>query len=83
MTEENIQYPLFVECPHCRATIEVEKLNCCIFRCGIYKKDNTQIPPHLPKPECDRLFAAGLIHGCGRPFRYDMDTRAVVICDYI
>jgi len=83
---------MIIECPHCNQSIEIIALNCKIFRCGIFKKDYTQIPPHLPKLECDRLFSENLIYGCGKPFQVivkvasnDTDTDKItpVICDYI
>ena len=40
-----------------------------------------QIPPHLPKNECDRLATDQLIYGCGRPFR--LEGGQAVICDYV
>lgn len=81
----------FVTCPHCDVAIEVVKLNCCIFRCGIYKETGKQIDPHMPKEECDRLANHGLIHGCGKPFRVDQvvdvstneASFVVKICEYI
>lgn len=57
-------------------------LHCRIFRHGVYRDSNKQIPPHLPKEECERLVTEGLIHGCGKPFRVTSDMEAVV-CDYI
>lgn len=83
---------LLIECPHCGQSIEVIELNCRIFRCGIYKKDYTQIDPHLSKPECIRLFNEKLIFGCGKPFQVlEIDsleigknkTIKVIKCDYI
>jgi len=85
---------IFVECPHCGQKIEVVKLNCRIFRCGIYKKDYKQINPHMPKDECDSLKSRDLIYGCSRPFMVvdvsggegggdgDESLKAVV-CEYI
>jgi len=60
---------LIISCPHCNQSIEVVEINCRIFRCGIMKSDFKQINPHLPKSECDRLFAEQLIYGCGKPFK--------------
>lgn len=59
-------------CPHCNFDIEVLKnqTKCCIFRCGIYKNNYRQIPPHTNKQECDRLVRENLINGCSRPFRF-------------
>jgi hypothetical protein len=81
--------PFVIECPHCRQLCEIVELNCCIFRCGIYKTDCKQIPPHLPKTECDALVSGELIFGCGKPFRIvvEGDTPEkkylVQTCDYI
>jgi len=58
----------YTNCPHCGGGIEIEQLNCRIFRHGHYIRDGTQIPPHHPKDLCDDLVAKGLIHGCGKPF---------------
>jgi len=71
------------ECPHCNVTIQVAKnqINCKIFRCGIYKRNNKQIPPHMKKKDCDKLIEKNLIHGCGKPFRFD--GKNVEICGYI
>ena len=45
------------------------------------KKTGQPIDPHTPKAECDRLFREGLIHGCGKPFKFDGVN--LTICDYI
>lgn len=71
-------------CPHCGLQILVPRngVNCRIFRHGAYKATpSVGIPPHAPKAECDRLAAAGLIYGCGKPFRFDGTTATV--CDYV
>jgi hypothetical protein len=80
-----------IECPHCKQICEIIALNCCIFRCGVYKHNNNQgqafeqIPPHLPKSQCDELVQKGLIYGCGKPFRIIVqgEKKEVVVCDYI
>ena len=74
---------LFIECPHCGTSIEIVKLNCRIFRCGVYKKTGKQINPHLPKEDCDRLCSEDAIYGCGKPFRITEDECIVEKCDYI
>lgn len=74
---------LVFECPHCKVIILVysRELNCRIFRCGIYKSNGEQIPPHSDKKTCDDLFAQDLIYGCGKPFIIK-DNKAEM-CDYI
>jgi len=76
---------LLVTCPHCGITIEVAELNCCIFRCGIYKENFTQIDPHMKKEDCDHLVNKTAIYGCSKPFQLILlDNRLVAIpCDYI
>ncbi len=76
-----------VECPHCKCLVQIAEINCAIFRHGIYKHNGQQINPHLPKVECDRLVAAGAIHGCGRPFQIkrtgEKGELVAEVCDYI
>ena len=88
---------ILIMCPHCSQLIEIVELNCCIFRCGIYQHNGEQIPPHLPKIECDRLVENRSIYGCGKPFRiekieFDLESNLefeseqkyiAIICDYI
>jgi hypothetical protein len=73
---------LYVECPHCGIYIEIEKINCNIFRCGVYKSNIKQcINPHSSKKECDELKEKDLIYGCGKPFT--IKNEKAIICDYI
>jgi hypothetical protein len=73
---------MIIICPHCFELIEIEALNCCIFRHGIYKNNFNQIDPHLNKIECDELFNSNKIYGCGKPFQI-IDNCEVKICGYI
>ena len=68
-------------CPHCTGTIIVEKLNCGIFRHGIFKKNGKQMDPHMKKDQCDKLSSENLIYGCGKPFRL-VDGK-LEQCDYL
>jgi hypothetical protein len=88
---------LIIQCPHCQQAFEILEINCRIFRCGVYKKNYEQIPPHLPKQQCDELAKNEAIIGCGKPFElvplcessdknenYSLDASYnVVKCDYI
>jgi len=76
---------IIVECPHCTVTILVEELNCCIFRCGVYKKTGKHLEPHTPKETCDKLVIKGLIYGCGKPFKVILNENKYIteICDYV
>ena len=79
--------PLYMfSCPHCDGTVTVceNQVNCTIFRHGVYKSGKRKkqpVSPHTPKAECDRLACEGLIHGCGKPFKFD--GKKVTICGYI
>lgn len=72
-------------CPHCNTYIEIEQINCAIFRHGVFKVNNIQIDPHLDKISCEKLINSGLIYGCGRPFKIENINNVLVatICEYI
>ena len=75
-----------IECPHCHDLIIIEKINCGIFRHGVYKKNGLQINPHLNMKECNQIFEEKLIYGCGKPFQINLNenqTLKIIICDYI
>lgn len=78
---------IIVSCPHCKLMIEVLQVNCGIFRHGVYKQSNKQIPPHLEKTQCDLLKQKNLIWGCGKPFKVlnktNTDEWRAVVCNYI
>ena len=78
---------IYINCPHCKQVIEVLKsqFNCKIFRHGGFKDTYTQIDPHLPKVQCDKLVAENKIYGCGKPFRLVIEGNKfkTEICDYI
>ncbi len=75
---------LILECPHCNETIIVleNEINCGIFRHAIYK-NWSQFPPHAPKSECDKAKENDYIYGCGKPLKYDQDSKKFIVCDYI
>ena len=70
-----------LKCPKCGTTIIIEEVNCAIFRCGVYKHNGEQIPPHLPKKDCDKLVEENKIWGCASPFKYE--NGKLNTCDYI
>jgi hypothetical protein len=71
------------ECPHCYGLIEVElqQVNCGIFRHGIFKNTGEFVPPHSTKSECDEYVYTDIIFGCCKPFKIKDDNAE--ICDYI
>ena len=80
MTEEYI-----VVCPHCNQLIIIEKINCAIFRHGIFKKNGNQIDPHSSKELCEYYIKKNIIYGCGKPFKIILlnNQLQTEICDYI
>ena len=77
---------LIVQCPHCKDNILISKLNCCIFRHGIFKKNLKQMHSHTPKDMCDSLSQNNLIYGCGKPFKIiksETDEYIAVKCGYV
>ena len=75
---------MIVVCPNCKIPIVVQKLNCGIFRHGIYIKTGKQRNPHLDQKSCERLLKKNIIYGCGKPFRIvDKNTWKAIECEYI
>jgi hypothetical protein len=76
---------IIVTCPTCNEYIVIEKLNCCIFRHGIFKDTNKQIDPHSPKNICDFYVKENQIYGCGKPFIivFNNDEYLAKHCEYI
>jgi hypothetical protein len=70
-----------VTCPHCLDPVVIEAVNCGIFRHAAYRENHTQVDPHAPQTECERLLALGLIYGCGKPFR--VEDGVAVSCAYV
>jgi len=70
-------------CPHCGVSIVVLKreVNCRIFRCGQFKHNGQQIPPHSSKKICDHFRETNQIYGCAKPFIFKGNY--VEPCDYI
>jgi hypothetical protein len=92
MEQPEISTDIIVSCPHCNEFIVIEKLNCCIFRHGIFKETGKQINPHESKELCDYYVNKEMIYGCGRPFKIlcnNKDTNNTntefytIVCDYI
>jgi hypothetical protein len=83
------------QCPHCQLFVEVGRfeINCRIFRHGYFFSKTSdgrvillsQMNPHESEQECDRLVRAGLIYGCGKPFRMSSvnNVWTVEACGYI
>lgn len=75
----------YVICPHCNCFAQIDKINCGIFRHGIFKHNNKQIPPHLKKANCEELIKNNMIIGCGKPFMVKVINKTLIAleCDYI
>jgi len=71
---------LIVMCPICEILIEVEAINCAIFRCGVYKITGEPLPPHSTRAVCETAFRTGQIYGCGSPF--ELVNGMTISCAY-
>jgi hypothetical protein len=66
--------------------IIIEKVNCGIFRHGIFKSNGKQIDPHASKEKCDIYINNNKIYGCGKPYKLIKENEEIykaIICDYI
>jgi hypothetical protein len=52
----------------------MKKLNCAIFRHGIYKKSGKQINPRMKIEECEKLIINDEIYGRGLQFKVIKST---------
>jgi len=84
MKEEMKTQPV-LKCVNCDEYLIIEKLNCGIFRHGVFKSNQTQIHPHESKDKCADYIKKDLIYGCGKPFKVSLVNNIFVIekCDYI
>jgi hypothetical protein len=78
---------MIIKCPHCDCDILINKINCKIFRHGVYKNNFKQINQHLNKDSCDKLIKNNLIYGCGKPFelilnKLDNNEYIAIKCNY-
>ncbi len=73
---------MFVNCPTCNREIEIVKVNCGVFRCGIYKKSYRQLGSHAKEKYVKKLLENDKIIGCGNPFRYSK-TNGVKKCGWV
>ena len=74
-----------ITCPHCSDYIIIEKINCGIFRHGVFISNGQQINPHSDKKTCDDYITDKKIYGCGKPYQVikDGEEYKVTICEYI
>ena len=72
-------------CPHCSEYVIIEKLNCGIFRHGVFISSYKQLDPHTSKEKCDYYYNNKKIYGCGKPYQVikEGDEYKVIICDYV
>ena len=71
---------MFIYCPSCKVPIEIEAVNCGIFRCGVYKVTGAQLDPHATQAVCENAVKANMIWGCGKPF--SLETGTPEVCEY-
>ena len=76
---------IIINCPHCNIPVLISKLNCRIFRHGVFIENGEQINPHSSQQLCDEYVKNKLIYGCGRPFRIinEGSIYKALVCEYI
>jgi hypothetical protein len=79
---------LTFECPHCLDYIQVNvnDLNCMIFRHAVHKESFNQINPHASKIECENHIQLNDVYGCSKPFKITinhLNIYSISKCDYI
>jgi len=74
-----------ITCPHCLEFVIIEKINCGIFRHGVFINTGIQIDPHADKKMCDEYIKNKNIYGCGKPYQVIIEEGEykAIICDYI
>ena len=84
MSEEKGEQPI-LQCLYCNEYILIEKINCGIFRHGVFKDTMKQVDPHETKENCDNYAKQNLIYGCGKPFKITHINQVfkIEICDYM
>ena len=77
---------ILLTCPNCNDFVLIEKLNCRIFRHGVFKMSGKQVYQHSTKEQCEIYITKNLIYGCGKPFNVIKDVSGnftTEICDYL
>jgi hypothetical protein len=77
---------MIILCPHCKEYIEIEKINCGIFRHGVLISNGVQIHPHSSEELCNYYIQNNKIFGCGKPFQIiftSQNNYEIIICGYI
>ena len=74
---------LYFQCPHCDNLFEVldSEINCGIFRHAAFK-NGEPVSPHAPKEHLDHWSELGLLNGCGKPFRIQVQKDTSGGADY-
>lgn len=66
---------LIISCPNCGGMIEIESINCMIFRHAIYK-DGRPYNPHSTDQQVEQ--DKEHILGCGVQFKYDGTNEPII-----
>lgn len=78
---------LELKCPHCHILfiVNINDINCGIFRHAVYKNTLEPINQHETKVNCEKLINDKLVYGCAKPFQIikNDDIYTISICDYI
>lgn len=74
------------KCPHCQNffVVEESEINCRIVRHFAFR-DGTQLNPHAPKQDCERVVQEDLGYGCAKPcfLTNEAGVWEARMCDYV
>ena len=61
-------HSIFVNCPYCNGTVEINETNKMYFRHGIFKSSGISMQPEIKDEICDQIVKSNAIYGCGKKF---------------
>ncbi len=83
----NPNQDLEFNCPHCNdfIIVNINEINCGIFRHAVFKENMNPINPHETQINCEDFVQKKLVFGCAKPFQITKqeDKYVITICGYI
>jgi hypothetical protein len=78
---------IIIQCPNCLEfiIININEINCGIFRHAVYKNNMISINPHETKINIEKMINNDEIYGCGKPFKIikNKNKYLAINCEYI
>ena len=61
-------HTIFVSCPYCDGTVEINETNKMYFRHGIFKSTGMPMQSEIKDDICNQIIKSNAIYGCGKKF---------------